>query len=91
MEESIENDHTLSPKVVRAVLKWDAPVEVDELDQSFVNGCDTGISVKTLYLVIFYKSVSAVDLDCLVSAAVRSFCGFPPCGYYNLKGARCKA
>ena len=35
LEESIENDHTLSPKVVRAVLKWDAPVEVDELDQSF--------------------------------------------------------
>lgn len=35
IETSIDDDHTLSPRVKRAVRKWDAPVETDDLKGAF--------------------------------------------------------
>jgi iron complex transport system permease protein len=35
IDSSIDNDHTLSPKVRRAVRKWDSPIETEELKESF--------------------------------------------------------
>jgi iron complex transport system permease protein len=35
IDSSIDDDHTLSPKVRRAVRKWDSPIETEELKESF--------------------------------------------------------
>ena len=35
IDSSIDDDHTLSPKVRRAVRKWDSPIEAEELKDSF--------------------------------------------------------
>jgi len=35
IDSSIDDDHTLSPKVRRAVRKWDSPIEAEELKESF--------------------------------------------------------